>query len=115
MPIQREVGDPTMLEIRAPEAAFAFWEGAPKHWMVVFRTSPLGGPEPPLAQRLFYSAIWSAAVRSGSRRDRQFRTSEDGGFDLGSTAFLYGISVFELETAPESAASANRPYRLCDI
>jgi hypothetical protein len=39
----------------------------------------------------------SATVRSGSRRDRHFRTSGDGGFDLNSTAFLYGISVPELE------------------
>jgi hypothetical protein len=39
----------------------------------------------------------SATVRSGSRRDRRFRTSGDGGFDLDSTAFLYGISVPELE------------------
>ena len=39
----------------------------------------------------------SATVRSGSRRDRRFRTSVDGGFDLDSTAFLYGISVPELE------------------
>ena len=38
----------------------------------------------------------SATVR-GSRRDRRFRTSGDGGFDLDSTAFLYGISVPELE------------------
>ena len=39
----------------------------------------------------------SATVRSGSRRDRRFRTSVDGGFDLDSTAFLHGISLFELE------------------
>ena len=39
----------------------------------------------------------SAAGRPGSRRDRRFRTSGDGDFDLNSTAFLYGISVPELE------------------
>ncbi len=39
----------------------------------------------------------SATVRSGSRRDRRFRTSGDGSFDLNSTAFLYGISVPEFK------------------
>jgi hypothetical protein len=39
----------------------------------------------------------SAAVRWGSQRDGRFRTSGDGCFDLNSTAFLYGISVPELE------------------
>ena len=39
----------------------------------------------------------SVTFRSGSRRDRRFRTSEDGGFDLKATAFLYSISVSELE------------------
>jgi hypothetical protein len=39
----------------------------------------------------------SAAGRPGSWRDRSFRTSGDGDFDLNSTAFLYGISVPELE------------------
>ncbi len=39
----------------------------------------------------------SATVRAGSQRDRRFRTSGDGGFDLDSTAFSYGISVSELE------------------
>ena len=37
------------------------------------------------------------ALRFGSRRDPQFRTSEDGGFDVGATSFLHGISVFELQ------------------
>jgi hypothetical protein len=39
----------------------------------------------------------SATLRTGSRRDLRFRTGGDGGFDLNSTAFLYGISVPELE------------------
>jgi hypothetical protein len=39
----------------------------------------------------------SVTVRSGSRAGRRFRTSGDGGFDLNATAFLYGISVPELE------------------
>jgi hypothetical protein len=39
----------------------------------------------------------SAALRSASERDRRFRTCEDGGFDLAATAFLHGISVFELK------------------
>jgi len=37
------------------------------------------------------------ALRFGSRRDPRFRTSEDGGFDVEATAFLHGISVFELQ------------------
>ena len=37
------------------------------------------------------------ALRFGSHRDPRFRTSEDGGFDLEATAFLHGISVFELK------------------
>src|SRR5712692_11639854 len=40
----------------------------------------------------------SVTLRSGSRRDPRFRTSEAGGFDLEATAFLHGISVFELES-----------------
>jgi hypothetical protein len=36
-------------------------------------------------------------LRSGARRDARFMTSEDGVFDLAATAFLHGISVFELE------------------
>jgi hypothetical protein len=39
----------------------------------------------------------SATVRSGSRRDGRFRTSEDACFDLTATAFSYGISAHELE------------------
>src|SRR5713226_1766583 len=39
----------------------------------------------------------SVTLRSGSQRDRRIRTSEDRGFDLEATAFLHGISVFELE------------------
>jgi hypothetical protein len=39
----------------------------------------------------------SVALRFGPHRDPRFRTSEDGGFDLEATAFLHGISVFELE------------------
>jgi hypothetical protein len=39
----------------------------------------------------------SVTVRSGSRGDQRFRTSGDGGFDLNATAFLYGISVPEIE------------------
>ena len=38
-----------------------------------------------------------AALRFGSRPDPRFRTSEDGGFDVEATAFLHGISVFELQ------------------
>jgi hypothetical protein len=37
------------------------------------------------------------ALRFGSHRDPRFRTSEDGGFDVEATAFLHGISVFELQ------------------
>jgi hypothetical protein len=37
------------------------------------------------------------ALRLGSWRDPRFRTSEDGGFDVEATAFLHGISVFELQ------------------
>ncbi len=37
------------------------------------------------------------ALRFGSQRDPQFRTSEDGGFDVEATAFLHGISVSELQ------------------
>lgn len=39
----------------------------------------------------------SVTLRSGTQRDSRFRTSEDGGFDLEATAFLQGISVFQLE------------------
>jgi len=39
----------------------------------------------------------SVTVRSGSRADRRFRTSGDGGFDLNATAFSYGISGPELQ------------------
>ena len=39
----------------------------------------------------------SVTVRSGSRADRRFRTTGNGGFDLNATALLYGISVPELE------------------
>jgi len=39
----------------------------------------------------------SATLRSGSRRDPRFKSREDGGFDIEATAFLRGISVFELE------------------
>jgi hypothetical protein len=39
----------------------------------------------------------SATLRSGSRTDRRFRTKGDGGFDLNATAFLYDISLPELE------------------
>jgi len=39
----------------------------------------------------------SISLRSGPQRDPRFRTSEDRGFDLQATAFLQGISVFELE------------------
>jgi hypothetical protein len=36
-------------------------------------------------------------LRIGARRDPRFRASEDGGYDLEATAFLHGISLFELE------------------
>ena len=39
----------------------------------------------------------SITLRPASQRDRRSRTSEDGGFDPQATAFLQGISVFELE------------------
>jgi hypothetical protein len=35
--------------------------------------------------------------RTGARRDPRFRASEDAGYDLKATAFLHGISLFELE------------------
>jgi hypothetical protein len=39
----------------------------------------------------------SLGLGSGSRRDPRFRTSEDRSFDLEATAFLHGMSVFELQ------------------
>jgi hypothetical protein len=36
-------------------------------------------------------------LRIGARRDPRLRASEDGGYDLETTAFLHGISLFELE------------------
>jgi hypothetical protein len=39
----------------------------------------------------------SVTLRSASRRDRRFRTSEDRGLDLEAAALLHGISVFELD------------------
>ena len=37
------------------------------------------------------------ALRFASQSDPRFRTSEDGCFDVEATAFLHGISVFELQ------------------
>jgi len=37
-----------------------------------------------------------ARLNNGSPRDPRFRTSEDREFDLEATAFLHGISVFDL-------------------
>ena len=45
------------------------------------------------------SFIWdlTVALRAGARRDPCLRASEEGGYHLEATAFLHGISLFELE------------------
>src|SRR6516162_11119861 len=39
----------------------------------------------------------SVTLRSGARRHPRFPASEDGGYDLEATAFLCGISLFQLQ------------------
>jgi hypothetical protein len=39
----------------------------------------------------------TVTLRAGAQRDPRFRASECGGYDPEATAFLHGISLFELE------------------
>jgi hypothetical protein len=54
-------------------------------------------------------------LHAGAQRHPRFRASEDGGDDPEATAFLHGISLFELERRLKVRAAANRARRLRDF
>ena len=57
----------------------------------------------------------ATVLRAGAQRHPRFRASEDGGDDPEATAFLHGISLFELERRLKVRAAANRAHRLRDF